>query len=108
MGKHGNVLSRSTHPMVRLYYRRYATSEIEEAPILLEAPKEEKKERVKRRVVLLYPPNCTLCGTCVDLCHWKALKIKNGSLMVVAKLCRGCGLCVKKCANEVLGLEAKG
>jgi heterodisulfide reductase subunit A-like polyferredoxin len=41
------------------------------------------------------------------LCHWKALEINNERLVINEELCRGCGLCVKKCTAEVLGLEIK-
>jgi heterodisulfide reductase subunit A len=108
MGKHGNILPRAAHPMVKLYYRRYATLEVEEPPIFVEVPILEKKKRIKKKVVLLYPPYCTRCGTCVDLCHRRALKIKNERLVINEELCRGCGLCIKKCTAEVLGLEVKG
>lgn len=107
MGKHGNILPRTAHPMVKLYYRRYATLEVEETPIVIEVPKQEKKKRIKKKVVLLYPPYCTRCGTCVDLCHRRALKIKNERLVINEELCRGCELCVKKCTADVLGLVVK-
>lgn len=107
MGKHGYILPRTAHPMVKLFYRRYATLEVEEAPITLEIPvsEPEKRVRIKKKVVLLYPPYCTLCGDCVDACHWKALKIIPERLVIDEELCRGCGACVKKCTAEVLGLE---
>jgi ferredoxin len=104
-GKHGYILPRTAHPMVKLFYRRYATSEYEEAPIILEVPKPEKRVRIKKKVVLLYPPYCNLCGTCIDVCHWKALEIKNERLVIDDELCRGCGACVKNCTAEVLGLK---
>jgi MinD superfamily P-loop ATPase len=106
-GKHGNIVPRTAHQMVKLYHRRYATLEVEETPILIEVPKLEKMARIKKKVVLLYPPYCTQCGTCVDLCHRKALKINNERLVINEEVCRGCGLCVKKCTAEVLGLEVK-
>ncbi len=108
MGKHGNLLRREAHPTVRKNYRRYATSGVKEVPISLEVPKPEKKQRVKKKVVLLDHDHCTLCGTCVDLCHWNALKIQNEELLINEELCRGCGLCVKKCTAQVLGLQIKG
>ncbi|MFW9794432.1 MAG: 4Fe-4S binding protein [Candidatus Thorarchaeota archaeon] len=107
MGKHGNIIRHTAHPMVKLYYRRYASLEVEETPITLEVSKPEKKTRIKKKVVLLYPPYCRLCGTCVDLCHKKALRINNERLVIYEELCKGCGLCVKNCPAEVLGLEVK-
>ena len=106
MGKHGHILPRTAHPMVKLYYRRYATLEVEETPTLIGVTKPEKKERIKKKVALLYPPYCKLCGNCIDLCHRRALRINNERLVINEELCRGCGLCVKNCTSEVLGLEA--
>lgn len=107
MGKHGNIVPRTAHSMVKLYHRRYAVFETEEIPALIEVPEPAKKVRIKKKVVLLYPPYCRLCGTCVDVCHKKALKINNERLVINKELCVGCGLCVKKCTAEVLGLEVK-
>ena len=105
MGKHGYIVPRTAPAWVRLYYRRYATLEVEEAPIVVDIPQPEKRVRIKKKVVLLYPPYCDRCGTCVSLCHKRALKIENQRLFIDEDLCVGCGLCVKKCPKEVLGLK---
>ena len=105
MGKHGGLLHPNAPTWVKLYYRRYATSEAEEEPIVVEIPKQMRNVKIKRKAVLLAPRNCNYCGTCVNLCHKHALNVKNDKLMIDVELCSGCGLCVKKCSNEVLGLK---
>ncbi|MEN6472824.1 MAG: 4Fe-4S binding protein [Syntrophaceae bacterium] len=47
---------------------------------------------------------CTLCGTCVQSCHFGAVKISDGLWSYDAKTCLGCGLCVESCPNETLSL----
>jgi ferredoxin len=105
LGKHGGLLHRNAPSWVGLYYRRYATSEVEEEPIVLQVSEPEKIVKIRKKVVLLYPPYCDRCGTCVSVCHKKALKIRNERLRINTELCVGCGLCVKKCPKEVLGLQ---
>lgn len=105
MGKHGGLLHPNAPTWVRLYYRRYATSDAEEEPIVVEIPKLMRNVKIKKKAVLLNPRNCNHCQTCVGLCHKHALNVKSEELVIDGELCCGCGLCVKRCPNEVLGLK---
>ena len=105
MGKHGGLLHPNAPTWVRLYYRRYATSDAEEEPIAVEIPKLMRNVKIKKKAVLLNPRNCNYCQTCIGLCHKHALNIKSERLVIDRELCVGCGLCVKRCPNEVLGLK---
>ena len=54
--------------------------------------------------------NCTVCGTCVDVCPFSALSL-NETLKVNWKKCMGCGVCVGQCPSEAMSLvrdEKKG
>ncbi|MFW9843237.1 MAG: 4Fe-4S binding protein [Candidatus Thorarchaeota archaeon] len=105
MGKHGGLLHPNAPTWVKLYYRRYATSEAEEDPVVVKLPKQMRNVKIKKKAVLLNPRNCNRCGTCVSLCHKHALNVKAERLVIDGELCCGCGYCVKKCPNEVLGLK---
>ena len=49
---------------------------------------------------------CTLCGICVNVCPFGALKFeKNG--IEVGESCRMCGLCVRKCPEKAIRFEQK-
>lgn len=49
---------------------------------------------------------CTLCGICVNVCPFGALKFeKNG--IEAGENCRMCGLCVRKCPEKAIRFEQK-
>ncbi|PKN65803.1 MAG: hypothetical protein CVU54_18570 [Deltaproteobacteria bacterium HGW-Deltaproteobacteria-12] len=47
---------------------------------------------------------CVGCGTCVDFCQMKALKLIDDKLKIDPRFCLGCGICVKKCPTESISL----
>ena len=47
---------------------------------------------------------CTVCGLCVDRCHFGSKKIVNGKLEYNSDRCFGCGLCVSTCPTEAITL----
>ena len=54
---------------------------------------------------------CEACGTCVDICPFKALSLENDHVVIDWEKCMGCGVCVDKCPNKGLTLlrdEKKG
>ncbi|EPR43515.1 Cobyrinic acid ac-diamide synthase [Desulfovibrio sp. X2] len=50
------------------------------------------------------PPlaNCTLCGTCVELCQFKAVTRMGGRILVFPEMCHGCGGCLALCPEHSL------
>lgn len=44
---------------------------------------------------------CNLCGTCVEKCPWKAIKI-NKRLVINESECSECGTCVESCPNVAI------
>ncbi|MBM4279090.1 MAG: 4Fe-4S ferredoxin [Deltaproteobacteria bacterium] len=54
--------------------------------------------------------SCKACGTCEDICAFKAIKT-NGNATVIWEKCMGCGVCQGQCPNEAISLvrdERKG
>ena len=49
---------------------------------------------------------CTLCGQCVDVCPFGALKIEKQGI-TVGDICRMCGLCVRQCPEKAIHFEQK-
>lgn len=50
---------------------------------------------------------CLGLGTCVSVCKFGALSIKNGIASVDIEKCTGCGACVKHCPKKVITLIPK-
>lgn len=49
---------------------------------------------------------CTLCGTCVDVCPFGALRIEKQGIEVDSG-CRMCGLCVRQCPEKAIRFEQR-
>lgn len=45
---------------------------------------------------------CTGCGTCIDKCFMKFIKIVDGTARIPEELCLGCGRCVIACPNNAI------
>ncbi|MFW9902490.1 MAG: 4Fe-4S binding protein [Candidatus Thorarchaeota archaeon] len=45
---------------------------------------------------------CTGCGTCVEICPMKAIKLKDDLSSIKKKRCIGCGNCAAKCPSEAI------
>jgi anaerobic sulfite reductase subunit C len=48
---------------------------------------------------------CTGCGTCVEYCKEKAIRIKQGISELYTDKCVQCGVCVKSCPFDLLKAE---
>ena len=54
---------------------------------------------------------CIGCGTCEDICQFRAISVPDGTAVVDYEGCMGCGVCVQHCSQEALSLvldESKG
>jgi ferredoxin len=45
---------------------------------------------------------CIGCGTCVEICPMKAIKLKDDLSLVKRKRCIGCGNCAAKCPSDAI------
>ncbi|TFG05008.1 MAG: hypothetical protein EU536_03250 [Promethearchaeota archaeon] len=51
--------------------------------------------------------NCTLCHTCIEICNFNAISIKDDYPYVDSTKCMGCGVCVVNCPSGVFSLDRK-
>ena len=54
---------------------------------------------------------CIGCGTCQEICQFRAISVPDGTAVVDYEDCMGCGVCVQHCSQEALSLvrdEGKG
>jgi ferredoxin len=50
-------------------------------------------------------PECVGCGTCVDVCHVRAISLVDGQAHILER-CKGCGRCASVCPNGAITLGA--
>ena len=51
------------------------------------------------------PKRCNLCGRCVDICAFGALKVENCKLKIVNFYCEGCGACEVVCPQKAIKMK---
>ena len=49
-------------------------------------------------------PACVGCGTCVDVCHVRAIAVENGHVRI-GDQCKGCGRCATVCPTGAITLR---
>jgi ferredoxin len=50
---------------------------------------------------------CAGCGTCVNRCHLKSIKLVGNIAEVIFKRCIGCGVCVPTCPEQAIQLKKR-
>ena len=66
-------------------------------------PREDSSTKVERLRPLLDHAACTACGACVEFCHYNALTLLAGELMLFKGLCHSCGGCSLICPEGAIG-----
>ena len=46
---------------------------------------------------------CNYCGSCSDLCQFKALSVMRGVMLTFPEMCHGCGGCIAICPEKAIG-----
>ena len=47
---------------------------------------------------------CTGCGSCIEVCPPGAIKLEEGTAMIMADLCEECGFCAAECPVEAIAI----
>ncbi|UCC19027.1 MAG: 4Fe-4S binding protein [Promethearchaeota archaeon] len=50
---------------------------------------------------------CVGCGTCIDKCDLKSIKLIDNFANVILKRCIGCGVCVPTCSEQAIQLKKR-
>ena len=71
-------------------------------------PVGETSERMTVRApVRIDPAKCTACGKCVEACHYNALALIKGKVLIFHELCHACGVCSLVCPEGAVAEEDK-
>lgn len=66
-------------------------------------PRFDKTERITLPVPAVDEEKCTRCGTCDDICQFKAIAVIGGDIiMTFPELCHGCGGCMALCPENAI------
>ena len=50
---------------------------------------------------------CLACGQCVEVCHFGALILEDGTPELKQARCHGCGLCAEECPSGAIRMELR-
>lgn len=53
-----------------------------------------------RTIIVIDQDKCSGCGTCVAVCPYEALELKDGKSTLKENTCTGCGACAAVCRNK--------
>ena len=66
-------------------------------------PEVERTERIKVPMPAGFDEErCTGCGLCVAACHYNALALVKGRVLLFPELCHACGACVVACPQDAV------
>ncbi len=51
--------------------------------------------------------NCTLCGKCLQVCRFDAIKKAEGRIAIDEQSCEGCGYCSKVCMDNAITMKER-
>ncbi|MBN2451633.1 MAG: P-loop NTPase [Lentisphaeria bacterium] len=52
------------------------------------------------------PAKCTACGKCAEACHYNAIALVKGKVLIFNELCHSCGVCSYVCPEGALAERA--
>ncbi len=60
-----------------------------------------------RYLAVVDPGLCNGCGTCLDVCHMKAITLEDDLAVIDRNKCIGCGQCVTNCPSLAVSVEVR-
>ncbi len=61
---------------------------------------------IEPMVAEVYSARCKMCGTCIDVCKYKAIFMDDEQIYIDPLACNACGACISSCKNQAI--EVKG
>lgn len=62
----------------------------------------EQVEKIYLEVPRVDKARCTLCGSCSELCQFKAISLLGKQLFITDEMCHGCGGCMAICPVQAI------
>lgn len=66
-----------------------------------------KGKETKNNLVFEVSDECTNCATCIKDLSCPAINLKENSVRIDSKLCRGCSICVQLCPEKAIKVKKK-
>jgi MinD superfamily P-loop ATPase len=70
-------------------------------------PSIEREEPVRILIPVVDDARCTACGTCADVCAFKAITVIGSTVLVFPELCHSCGACALLCPEDAIREEGR-
>ena len=82
----------------------YLDCDVEEpnGQLFLKLVKERTERMTVRAPVQIGPDKCTACGECAAACHYNALAVVKGKVLIFGELCHACGVCELVCPEGAI------
>ena len=70
-------------------------------------PNITRSETVSIPIPKVDEEKCTYCGKCAEACHFNAIAVMKGKVLVFRELCHGCGVCSYLCPEKAISEEGR-
>jgi len=70
-------------------------------------PEVERREPVNVPIPEVDDASCTACGTCAEVCAFKAITVIGSTVLVFPELCHSCGACALLCPEKAIHEEGR-
>lgn len=65
-------------------------------------PQETETRKAYMEIPVVDEDKCSLCGSCAQICQFKAISLMADLLLTFPEMCHGCGACFEMCPDDAL------
>ncbi len=65
----------------------------------------EDREYKGKSIAVVNYDKCNLCGKCVEVCEYKAIKVEKNRIKILDYICEGCRACVVACPEKAIEIK---